>query len=236
MFRPRSSGLISNIAQIILIVILFPFLAILFWVINGNNASSSFANFLADLTSQIPVCDIWFDVLYKTSSGLTQSQFIASVPVVLLRSIPETLLLTVSVHATNQIARTLLDQRGLPIVSTMVGVILSTVLVSLTGLSSSLLFELGSDLVMVIGIIIMVKAVFGSRGHQVFGLHRILIIVIDALLGIIVCAYVCLLIMVSLRCYSSPTKAIGSFLVVTGIVIIAAVLRYLVSIGEDEYY
>ena len=124
------NNIISNIAQIILIVILLPFLAIICSAVFGKDAPATFVDFLVSLIGQIPVCDIWVDILYQSSSGLTQSDFIEAIPIALLRSVPETLLLTVSVHASNQFFRSILKQRGLPIFSTMLGIVLSTIITS----------------------------------------------------------------------------------------------------------
>jgi len=44
----------SNIAQVILIVLLLPVLAVICWVVCGSNAASSFNDFLMSLIEQIP--------------------------------------------------------------------------------------------------------------------------------------------------------------------------------------
>ena len=220
-------NIISNIAQIILIVILLPFLAILCSVVLGKDAPATFVDFLVSLIGQIPVCDIWVDILYQSSSGLTQSDFI-------LRSVPETLLLTVSVHASNQFFRSILKQRGLPIFSTMLGIVLSTIITSAARISESLIMELGVIVITSIGIMLALKAAFGIRGHSIFGAKRVILIIMDALLAVIACAYVSVLILAAAGHYSSPGKAIGSIVIVTGCVILAAVLRYIASFGEDD--
>jgi len=166
---------------------------------------------------------------------MTQQQLVEAVPVVMLRSIPETLLLGVCVHASNQIFRLVQGRHGLPIFSTFLGVIVSSGLTYLTGLTSDILYEIGADIVLIIGIVVLVRVIFGIHGRSVFGISRIFVIFIDALLGIIVCAHICFLLMVSLGYYGSPQKALGSFLILTGIVLLAAVLRYIVSLGEDSF-
>ena len=227
------NNIISNIAQIILIVILLPFLAILCSVVLGKDAPATFVDFLVSLIGQIPVCDIWVDILYQSSSGLTQSDFIEAIPIAILRSMPETLLLTVSVHASNQFFRSILRQRGLPIFSTMLGIILSTMITSAARISENLIMELGVIVITSIGIMLALKAAFGIRGHSIFGAKRVILIIMDALLAVIACAYVSVLILAAGH-YSSPGKAIGSIVIVTGCVILAAVLRYIASFGEDD--
>ena len=228
------NNIISNIAQIILIVILLPFLAILCSVVLGKDAPATFVDFLVSLIGQIPVCDIWVDILYQSSSGLTQSDFIEAIPIALLRSVPETLLLTVSVHASNQFFRSILKQRGLPIFSTMLGIVLSTIITSAARISESLIMELGVIVITSIGIMLALKAAFGIRGHSIFGAKRVILIIMDALLAVIACAYVSVLILAAAGHYSSPGKAIGSIVIVTGCVILAAILRYIASFGEDD--
>ena len=223
----------SNIAQIVLIFILLPFLAIIFSVA-FKNPPTAFADFLMNLIGQIPVCDIWVDILYKSASGLTQAKFIDMIPEAMMRAVPETMLLTVCVHATNLFSLKILRQHGLPIFSTMAGIILATFLASTAGLIENLIAELGVLVIMSIGIMLMFKAVLGSQGYSVFGIKRVIYIIIDGLLAVIACAYVGMLLIVFLGAYSSPGKALGSFFIISGLTMFAAILRYFASAGEDE--
>lgn len=223
----------SNIAQIILIFILFPFLAIIFSVV-FKNAPTAFADFLMNLIGQIPVCDIWVDILYQSASGLTQAKFIDMIPVAMMRAVPETMLLTVCVHAANQFSLKVLRQHGLPIFSTFAGIILATFLASAAGLIENLIAELGVLVIMSIGIMLMFKAVLGSQGYAVFGFKRVLYIFLDGVLAVIACAYASMLLIVFLGYYSNVREAVGRFLIISGLTMLAAILRYLASFGEDE--
>ena len=235
------NNIISNIAQIILIVILLPFLAILCSVVLGKDAPATFVDFLVSLIGQIPVCDIWVDILYQSSSGLTQSDFIEAIPIALLRSVPETLLLTVSVHASNQFFRSILKQRGLPIFSTMLGVVLSSVLLTFSGVFQNVLMELGVILIMAIGIIIMFKAVFyvhekGKRDREtIFGFNKIFFLIIDGAMGIIISSYVAVIVVVMLGKYKSIRAAIGTLVLVTIILIVAAMLRLFLAKWDNAF-
>ena len=59
-------------------------------------------------------------------------------------------------------------------------------------------------------------------------------IIIDAILAVIACAYVSLFILVVSGHYSSPGEAFARFSVASVIFIMAAVIRVLVSFGEDD--
>ena len=184
--------------------------------------------------SQIPMCGIWVDLLDQSASGLTHAGFIEMIPEALLRSAPEALILTVSVHAANQFSRHVLKQIGLPILSTMAGIIISIALSSFAGSWKNLVMELGTIVVMSIGIIILLRTVVGKHGQSIFSVKKILYIIIDAILAVIACAYASLFIIVVSGHYSSPGKAFARFSVASVIFIMAAVIRYLVSFGEDD--
>ena len=102
--------IISNVAQVILIVILLPFIAIICAAVLGNNAPSAFVDFLLALVGKIPLCDIWVDVLANISSGMTQSDYIDSMGLVILKGGLEAVLMAACVHATNQFFSKILEQ------------------------------------------------------------------------------------------------------------------------------
>ena len=224
----------SNIAQIVLIFILLPFLAIIFSAVFRNNAPTAFLGFIVDLIGQIPVCDIWVDILYKSGTGLTQGEFVEMIPVAMLRALPETMLLTACVHGTNQFSKDVLKQHGLPIFSTFAGIILATFLASGAGLIKNLIAELGVIVIMSFGIMLMFKALLGRKGYKVFGGRRLVYILIDGVLAVIACGYVGMLLIVFLGYYSNLGEAFGAFLITTGITMLAVIVRYIASAGEDE--
>ena len=224
----------SSIAQIVLIFILLPFLAIIFSAVFRDHAPSAFLGFMFDLIGQIPVCDIWVDILYKSGTGLTQTEFIEMIPEAMIRAIPETMLLTACVHGTNQFYGSVLKQRGLPIFSTFSGIILATFLASGAGLIKNLIAELGVIVIMSIGIMLMFKALLGRKGYKFFVIRKLLDIFLDGVLAVIACGYVGMLLIVFLGYYSNPGEALGGFLITTGITMLAVIVRYLASIGEDE--
>ena len=233
--------IISNVAQVILIVILLPFMAIICAAVMGNNAPTAFVGFLLALIGKIPVCDIWFDILSNMSSGMTQSNYIDSMGFVILKGGLEALLLGVCVHATNQFFLKILEQNGLPIFSTMLGVVLSSVLLTFSGVFQNVLMELGSILIMSIGIIIMFKAVFyvhekDKRDREtIFGFNKIFFLIIDGAMGIIISSYVAVIVVVMLGKYKSIRAAIGTLVLVTIILMVAAMLRLFLAKWDNAF-
>ena len=233
--------IISNVAQIILIVILLPFIAIICAAVLGNNAPSAFVDFLLALVGKIPVCDIWVDVLANISSGMTQSNYIDLMGYVILKEGLEALLLGVCVHATNQFFLKILEQNGLPIFSTMLGVVLSSVLLTFSGVFQNVLMELGVILIMAIGIIIMFKAVFyvhekGKRDREtIFGFSRIFILLIDGAMGIIISSYVAVVVVMMLGRYKSFSAGMGTLVLVSLILLVTSILRMILSLWDKKF-
>ena len=233
--------IISNVAQVILIVILLPFMAIICAAVLGNNAPSAFVDFLLALVGKIPLCDIWVDVLANISSGMTQSDYIDSMGLVILKGGLEAVLMAACVHATNQFFLKILEQNGLPIFSTMLGVVLSSVLLTFSGVFQNVLMELGVILIMAIGIIIMFKAVFYVHEKDkrdratIFGFSRIFILLIDGAMGIIISSYVAVIVVVMLGKYKSIRAAIGTLVLVTIILMVAAMLRLFLAKWDNAF-
>ena len=233
--------IISNVAQIILIVILLPFIAIICAAALGNNAPSAFVDFLLALVGKIPLCDIWVDILPNVSSGMTQADYIDSMAFVILRGGLEAVLLGVCVHATNQFFSKILEQRGLPIFSTMLGVALSSVLLTFSGVFQNVLMELGVILIMAIGIIIMFKAVFYVHEKDkrdratIFGFDRIFSLLIDGAMGIITSSYVAVVVVMMLGKYKSFGAGMRTLVLVSIILLVTSILRMILSQWDEKF-
>ena len=233
--------IISNVAQIILIVILLPFIAIICAAVLGNNAPSAFVDFLLALVGKIPLCDIWVDVLANISSGMTQSDYIDSMGLVILKGGLEAVLMAACVHATNQFFSKILEQHGLPIFSTMLGVALSSVLLTFSGVFKNVLMELGVILIMAIGIIIMFKAVFyvhekGKRDREtIFGFNKIFFLIIDRAMGIITSSYVAVVVVMMLGRYKSFSAGMGTLVLVSLILLVTSILRMILSLWDKKF-
>ena len=89
-FFKGTRALISNIAQIVLIVILMPFIAILLGAVFGTDAGGKgIADVLVSLAGKIPLCDVWLDIYYQHSGGLSAQDVMSSTVFVILKALPE---------------------------------------------------------------------------------------------------------------------------------------------------
>ena len=216
----------SNLAQIVIIVFLLPFAAILLNVLSGGSAGS-FSQLVRSAIDKIPLCEVWFDILTR-AAGFTQEEFISSVPTVLMRSIPETVILGLSVYTCNRF-HVLMKGIGLPILSTFLGVFAATLVTTVTGKIPNLAAELGVNVIIIVGMIIAFRSVFSRRKMSFISVEGFLGFIADAALGCIASAYICMFTIVTEGRYQSVGKALGSFLIITGVFILAAVLRYIIS-------
>lgn len=216
---------ISNIAQIVLVVLLLPFVAILFGVISGTDAgAASTVGLINSLIGKIPLCEIWLDVLYQYSGGLSAEDILSSSVLVILKALPEALISAACVYLCIQISKKLMA-RGLPIFATFVGIVIASVITGLTGLSNNMTTEIiadfGVSIIILIGLKIMAKSLF--KGLKVLSGKKILLFVIDGLFAVITTAYISGLIMAAAGIYSSVGQAIGRVVILTGIEIAVAI-------------
>ncbi|MCM1365431.1 MAG: hypothetical protein NC122_09765 [Faecalibacterium sp.] len=222
----------SNVAQIVLIVILFPFVAIVLGSISGT---SSIAGVLISLIGKVPLCDVWVDVLYQYSGGLTAEDVVSSTVLVILKAFPEALIAAICVYICITISKKL-KSRGLPIFATFVGIVASSVITSLTGLSGNVTAEIFTDfgvlIIMFIGLKIMFKSVFNSI--SIFSFKKIMLFIIDGLVAVITTAYISGLIMTAAGYYTSVSSAIGRLTVLAVIELVAALIAGFVGDAAEK--
>lgn len=211
---------ISNIAQVLLVVILLPGVSLILGAVGGKSSQTGFVN---SLFGKIPLCDIWLDILYQHKGGLSAESVLSSAAVVILKAFPEAIISAICVYVCIQISKKL-NARGLPIFATFVGIVIASVLTTLTGITGNVNTEVIADfgvlLVMVIGLRIMMKSVF--RGMKVFSLKKVLLFIIDGLFAVITTAYISGLLIAASGYYSSAGEIIGQILILTGIEIFVA--------------
>lgn len=211
---------ISNIAQVLLVVILLPGVSLILGAVGGKSSQTGFVN---SLFGKIPLCDIWLDILYQHKGGLSAESVLSSAAVVILKAFPEAIISAICVYVCIQISKKL-NARGLPIFATFVGIVIASVLTTLTGITGNVNTEIIADfgvlLVMVIGLRIMMKSVF--RGMKVFSLKKVLLFIIDGLFAVITTAYISGLLIAASGYYSSAGEIIGQILILTGIEIFVA--------------
>lgn len=226
---------ISNVAQIILVVLFLPAVSIIIGSVSGANTSGNISGFLSSLVGNIPLCDIWVDILYQYKGGLEVEDVLSSTLLVVLKALPEALISALCVYAAVQVSEKL-KSRGLPIFATFIGIAIASIITSLTGLSGSLttevIIDFGIVIVMFIGLRFMLKSVF--RRMNVFSFKKILMFFIDGLFAVITTAYISGLIMAASGVYSSAGEAVGRTMILTGVEIVAAVIAAIVNYSADK--
>ncbi len=223
---------ISNIAQIILVVLLLPMAAIVIGSVSGGNETANVSGFLSSLVGNIPLCDIWVDILYQYKGGLAVEDVLSSTLLVTIKALPEALITAICVYVAVQISGKL-KALGLPIFATFIGIVIASIVTSLTGLSGSMLMEtiidFGVVVVMLIGLKILFKSLF--RGIKVFSAKKILLFLIDGLFAVITTAYISGLILAAAGVYSSVNQAVGRTMILTGIEVLTAI-----GVGAINYF
>lgn len=212
---------ISNIAQILLVVLLFPCVAILLGVISSSDSSTM--GVLVSLIGKIPLCEIWLDILYQYSGSLSAEAVLSSTLLVILKALPEALISAVCVYVSVQLSRKL-KSRGIPIFATFIGIFIASIITTLTGLSGNVTTEIIADfgvlIIMIIGLKIIAKSVFS--GIRILSIKKVLLFIVDGLFAVITTAYISGLIMAATGVYVSIAQAIGRVFILTGIEIVVA--------------
>ena len=228
---------ISNVAQIILIVILLPIIAVLLRITSGNQGGAiGTVGIIASLVGKIPLCDIWVDILNQFNGGLSAETVMTSSIAVILKAFPESIITAVCVYlcVTTSIK---LKTTGLPIFATYVGIVIATLITSLTGISGNINAEILADfgvvIIMLIGLKIMFSSVF--RGMKAITGKKILLFVIDGLFAVITTAYISGLLMTVQGSYATIGEAVGRVYILTGIELLAAVVVGIIgSLSEKD--
>lgn len=226
---------ISNVVQIGLMVILFPFVAIIIgWIPGSSGGAGNLSGMISSLIGEIPLCDMWVDILHQYTGGLTASDVASSTILVIVKAFPEALISAICVYFCVQIGKKI-GARGLPIFTTFAGIVIATIITSLTGLSNNLMLEIFIDLgvviLMIIGIKIMFRSVFG--GMQIMTGKRVLLLIVDGFLAVITTAYVSVLLLAASGAYANIGQTIGRVYLLTGIEIIAALIVWGINEAVD---
>ena len=226
----------SNVAQIILIVIFLPTIAVIIRLISGSGGAGNMSGMLNSLIGEIPLCGVWVDVLYQINGGLSASDVASSASLVILKAFPETLISAICVFVCERISKKI-RAWGLPIFATFLGIVIATIITSLTGLSGNvtteILIDFGVILVMLVGLKFMFNSVLGSTG--VFVVKKVLMFIIDGLLAVITTGYIAGLLLAATGAYASTGEAMGRVIILTGAELVAVALAWIVgSSAEDE--
>ena len=209
----RRANLISNIAQILILVLILP---IVFAIIDADT--------LMNFIQGVPIFDTWTGILYNYSTIDT-----SSLVWIYTKSFFEALIMGICVHTAIGIGN-VLQAKGLPILSTFVGIIAGSIIIKLLGVTQGFQIILYIA-IMIIGILLMVKGVFTKL--KIFNGKSFLMLLIESVLAVIMCGYV-----VALTLFSEGAISVAKLLFVMWASIIALVITYcvgrLVRIDEEK--
>ena len=192
----------ASIAQVAILVLIFPIVAIF---LDGST--------VINLIQGIPVFDTWVGVLYDRATFEA-----GNIILVYIKSFFEAITMGVFVHITKGVAKNVLHAKGLPIISTFIGIILGSCAVKYVGVVQG--FEIIFYFVILIaGILMVVKGAFGSSNIMPF--KTFLAIIVESITAVIMCGYISALALLSNGAIS-PTKVV----VITAITIAALIVTY----------
>lgn len=200
----RRASLVSNIAQILILVLVLP---IVFAVIDADT--------LMNFIQGIPIFDTWTGILYNRATLDTSSLIW-----IYTKSFFEAFILGICVHTANGIAK-VLQARGLPILSTFVGILVGSILIKMLGITQGFQIILYVA-IMLVGILMMVKGVFTSL--KIVSAKSFLRLIIESILAVIMCGYV-----VALLLFSEGAIGISKLLFVLLISVVALIITYFVT-------
>ena len=209
----RKSNLISNIAQILILVLVLP---IVFAIIDADT--------LMNFIQGVPIFDTWTGLLYNFATIDT-----SSLVWIYTKSFFEALIMGICVHTAIGIGN-VFRAKGIPILSTFVGIIAGSIIIKLLGVTQGFQIILYIA-IMLIGILMMVKGVFTRL--KIFNSKSFLMLLIESILAVIMCGYI-----VALIQFSEGAIGLAKLLFVLGASIIALVITYcvgrLVKIDEEK--
>ena len=226
---------ISNVAQIVLVVLLLPFIAVIIGLVSGSGSGAgNMSGMFFSLIGEIPLCDVWMDILYQKAGGLTPSDVANSTVLVIVKAFPEAVISAICVYVCVQAGKKI-GARGVPILTTFAGIVIASIITSLTGQSNSLtaeiLIDFGVIIIMLIGIRIMLRGAFG--GARLLTGKKVLLLVIDGLLAVLTTAYVSVLLLAAAGVYGSIGETVGRVYLITGIEIIAVLIVWGINEAID---
>ena len=202
----RRASLISNIAQILILVLILP---IVFAIIDADT--------LMNFIQGVPIFDTWTGILYNYATIDT-----SSLVWIYTKSFFEALIMGICVHTAIGIGN-VLQAKGLPILSTFIGIIAGSIIIKLLGVTQGFQIILYIA-IMLIGIFMMIKGVFTKL--KIFDSKSFLMLIIESILAVIMCGYV-----VALTLFSEGAIGLSKLLFVLCASIIALVITYFVGLA-----
>lgn len=197
-------NLFANLAQICILILVLP---IIFAIID--------ADMLINFIQGIPIFDTWVGLLNSYANPST-----ADIVWIYTKSFFEAMILGICVHTTKGIGN-LLQMKGLPILSTFLGLFVGSLLIKLLGVTQGFQMILYVA-IMLVGILLMVKGVFTKL--KIMSMESFLLLIIDSIVAVIMCGYV-----VALTLLSEGKISVAKLIFITLICVVALVISYAID-------
>ncbi len=226
-FRFFTRELGSNVAQLLIIVFIFPSLAYVLSLIFGSSGGQ---DAFISLVEKIPLCSRWIDILKKYLTGMDITAMGNSISMVIMKSFPETLFTAIAIFIFDSIYD-LIGGKGLHILSAMFGVVFSTFVLKAVGLTQNdaleIMIEFGFIILLLIAMFILIRA---KPPSVRFGfIKRVFQFIIEALLAVSITAYIATIALLAAGAYPTFSVGLRVMAVVTGVTVLYAVISYIVS-------
>ena len=227
-----------NIAQIIVVVIFLPFVAVLCSALTPNNAGGSMGGILLSLVGEIPLLNIVCGILSQYVSGFTASNVLEITAWVLIKAFPDAALVGICVHVFEEMfnhgwnaMRLGMKKREaelfkpLPIFPAFLGIFAATIIVNLFDLFGNVMVALIGEIIVIVVMIIAIRLMFGKLGRgKIFSAKKIMLIMIDSIYAIIVSAYLAAHVLVGLGYVTNMSQRLSLIGTTLGTMLAASLL------------
>lgn len=196
--------LMKNIAQIVIVVILIPFLAIICFALSPQNSSSAFGSFAVSLIGEIPLCSLLCTLISQYIGSFSAVAVADITLLVILRAFPEALLVSISVNIFNSLFSKEWGITGsdnkkvlkpLPILPSFLGIAAATLLVQIFDLTQNNFIVLVSEIVTLAIIIFAIKLMFSGRYSGFLSGRKIVEFIIGGVYAILLSIYIAVLLL-----------------------------------------
>jgi len=234
-----------NIAQIIVVCMLIPVVALICNLFAPDNGGWAFGNFIFSLMDEIPMCNIWCGLLAQFIGGSGDLDLAGITIMVFLRAFPEAIMVGVLIHFFCELfnkewnifkkKEKIRNFHPLPIFPSFLGLFAATLLINLLDLMKSDLITLIVEICIVAIMITGLKMMFGTRyAGGIFSLKKILTLIIDGIYGIIAAGYMTVMLMGSSGLINGMSDLLPAILAVTGLMMVASLIVWWVHRESEK--
>ena len=226
---------ISAVAQILLVALLLPCIAILLNALFGQSGANPMKKIVEAALDKTPYLDAWAAMLNTFSQNNVLQELSDSMTLLILKEAPKTMIINVAVYACNGVGD-FLDVPGPHILSSFIGVLVGlfsvAMLEKIPGTEAQVFSMIGFLIVMIIGL----KILFAKKMSSVslFSVKRLLSFVVDGLVAVELCAYLTCLMLVMGGYYGNSRQAAHVLFVVAGAAVVVCILSCVVAEGINR--